>query len=186
MTISELGSLGEFIGSIVVLFTLIYLIFQVRQNTISIRSQSRFHVLEALNRDMKLNLDPNFLRVSSNIGADGKSATDARMLSWYWLSMLSHLEMLHYEIADGALPKSFNATLKFRVATLFLFADSKLYWEANRHLYTPEFQAYVDAQIPKIDETLATPNIDTSNRHDWIARALQSRGSIELEDQARS
>ena len=69
---------------------------------------------------------------------------------------------------------------------MFLFADSKLYWEANRHLYTPEFQAYVDAQIPKVDETLATPNIDTSNPHDWIARALQSRGMIQLEDQGRS
>lgn len=33
MTISELGSLGEFVGAIAVVITLIYLAFQIRQNT---------------------------------------------------------------------------------------------------------------------------------------------------------
>lgn len=33
MTISELGSLGEFVGAIGVVITLIYLAFQIRQNT---------------------------------------------------------------------------------------------------------------------------------------------------------
>ena len=33
MTVIELGALGEFIGSIVVMLTLIYLAVQVRQNT---------------------------------------------------------------------------------------------------------------------------------------------------------
>ncbi len=40
MTIAELGSLGELIGSIAVLATLIYLAVQVRQNNISTRIQS--------------------------------------------------------------------------------------------------------------------------------------------------
>ncbi len=53
MSISELGSLGEFIGSIAVLVTLVYLVFQLRQNTLSMRSQPRYFVLEALNADMR-------------------------------------------------------------------------------------------------------------------------------------
>jgi len=60
MSLIELGALGEFMGSIAVLATLVYLVFQIRQNTLSIRSQSRFHVLEALNADMKLQLDSEF------------------------------------------------------------------------------------------------------------------------------
>jgi hypothetical protein len=39
MTIAELGSIGEFIGSIVVLITLIYLAIQVRQNTRHVQAQ---------------------------------------------------------------------------------------------------------------------------------------------------
>jgi len=39
MTIAELGSVGEFIGSIAVLITLIYLAIQVRQNTRHVQAQ---------------------------------------------------------------------------------------------------------------------------------------------------
>ena len=39
MTIAELGSVGEFIGSIVVLITLVYLAIQVRQNTRHVQAQ---------------------------------------------------------------------------------------------------------------------------------------------------
>ncbi len=39
LTIQDLGSLGEFLGSIAVLVTLVYLAFQTRQNTIAIAAQ---------------------------------------------------------------------------------------------------------------------------------------------------
>ena len=39
MTIVELGALGEFIGAVAVLVTLIYLAVQLRQNTEAIRAQ---------------------------------------------------------------------------------------------------------------------------------------------------
>jgi hypothetical protein len=41
MNIMELGALGEFLGSIAVLLTLIYLSVQIRQNTIKC-DQTRF------------------------------------------------------------------------------------------------------------------------------------------------
>ena len=37
MTIFELGALGEFVGAIAVVGTLIYLAVQIRQNTLQIR-----------------------------------------------------------------------------------------------------------------------------------------------------
>ena len=40
MTLTELGGLGDFIGAIAVVITLIYLAIQMRQNTASIRSNS--------------------------------------------------------------------------------------------------------------------------------------------------
>jgi hypothetical protein len=40
MTIMELGAIGEFVDSIQVLATLIYLVIQVRQNTKGINSAS--------------------------------------------------------------------------------------------------------------------------------------------------
>ena len=41
MTIFELGALGELLGSIAVLFTLVYLAIQIRQNTLSMKESRR-------------------------------------------------------------------------------------------------------------------------------------------------
>ena len=50
MTIADLGSLGEFISSIVVLATLIYLALQVRQNIYATRAASHHTITDAINQ----------------------------------------------------------------------------------------------------------------------------------------
>lgn len=50
MTISELGSLGELIGSVVVLVTLIYLALQIRHNTQATRATSHHAITDAMNQ----------------------------------------------------------------------------------------------------------------------------------------
>ena len=52
MTISELGSLGEFVGSIAVVITLIYLTTQLRHNTRAIRAAA----LQALDKSITDNM----------------------------------------------------------------------------------------------------------------------------------
>ena len=48
MSLENLGNLGEFLGGIVVVVSLFYLAFQVRQNTQSIRAESYARALERL------------------------------------------------------------------------------------------------------------------------------------------
>ena len=49
MSISDLGSLGEFISSVIVLVTLIYLAVQIRQNTYATRATSHHAITVSLN-----------------------------------------------------------------------------------------------------------------------------------------
>ena len=52
LTIQDLGSLGEFFGSIAVLVTLVYLTLQTRQNTLAIEAQldaARIGAVRSLN-----------------------------------------------------------------------------------------------------------------------------------------
>jgi hypothetical protein len=49
MTISELGSIGEFIGAIGVVVTLIYLAFQIRQNTAQLQQNASMAKAAAVN-----------------------------------------------------------------------------------------------------------------------------------------
>ncbi len=64
MTIFELGALGEFLGSIAVVFTLIYLAIQIRQNTRSGRAQSRQTLItQWSSTNWELSRDPELLRI---------------------------------------------------------------------------------------------------------------------------
>ena len=57
MTISELGSLGEFVASIAVLVTLIFLVIQMRQSTATMRRANIRHATENNSRALTALLD---------------------------------------------------------------------------------------------------------------------------------
>jgi hypothetical protein len=145
MSISELGSLGEFIGSIAVLVTLIYLVFQLRQNTLSMRSQSRYFVLEALNADLRQVQEEGFFEIAARANREDATEQDHVSFAMYVNGWFSHLEMLFLEIRDGALPKEFADTLRWRTAFLF-FSNPNMnqIWEEWQGYYTSSYQKYVD------------------------------------------
>jgi hypothetical protein len=147
MSISELGSLGEFISSIAVLVTLIYLVFQIRQNTLSIRSQSRYNVLEAMNSDARQFQEPEVWDLRARVGSG--EASDSEQGRWRFVvtGWLSHLEVLFLEIADGALPKTFEDTLRWRIAATFVVPGARETWETLHGYYTGGFQKYVDSLL---------------------------------------
>lgn len=144
MDIQDLGAIGEFVGAIFIVVTLVYLIVQLRQNTTSIRSQSRYFVLEALSADMRLGATPEYgaLRVK----VLRREATPAERGHWAMTlaSLLSHQEMLYYELEDHALPPEFGETLRSRVAASLIEPDATNVWRNTRRLYTSSFQDYVD------------------------------------------
>ena len=49
MTIRELGSLGEFVSSVAVLITLVYLALQTRQNTRAVYAATELEMLREVN-----------------------------------------------------------------------------------------------------------------------------------------
>jgi len=62
MTITELGALGEFIGSILTIATLIYLATQVRQNTAQQKREESVSIQHGQNSVMAQMQDPLVVR----------------------------------------------------------------------------------------------------------------------------
>jgi len=60
--LEALGNIGDFVGGIAVVVTLIYLAVQVRQNTAALRTASRQEIAAGFRDVNRLNLDPNALR----------------------------------------------------------------------------------------------------------------------------
>ena len=119
MTIFELGAVGEFVGAIGVVITLGYLAFQIRQNTLQLKSQSRFHVLEGMNTDadrlFELDHYDFFWEVTQADELSGKQLGRFRLLMNSWIT---RLEMMFFEIQEGTLAKSFESSLRYRLFTV--------------------------------------------------------------------
>jgi hypothetical protein len=67
MTLEDLGNLGDFLGGVAVLVTLLYLALQVRQNTIALRTASRQEIVSGIRQNMQLNFRPG-VSEAVNIG----------------------------------------------------------------------------------------------------------------------
>ena len=93
MTISELGSLGELIGSIAVLVTLIYLAVQVRQNTRHVQAQMGHDGWLANTQDETAKLGDEAAQTLAKADLDETALTDKdlKVLDAYFRSLLYHL-----------------------------------------------------------------------------------------------
>ncbi len=153
MTISELGSLGEFVGSIAVLITLIYLVLQIRQSRLSIASQSRYYVLEAVNADMRQVQEPAFFELAEKVSSGEPTHAESTRWAYTITAWFSHLEMLYYEIAEGALPAQFEETMRFRIRSSFVNPMASEVWNRMRGYFTADFQSYVDGLLEEFAES---------------------------------
>ncbi len=80
MSISDLGSLGEFIGSIAVLVTLIYVALQIRYNTHATRAASHHAITDALMRTDMHVCDTMYYQAQVGAGDDGLWQAEQRYL----------------------------------------------------------------------------------------------------------
>jgi hypothetical protein len=83
LTISELGSLGEFVASIAVLATLVILVFQIRGARKELASQTRREIKQQNNEMFhQLTQDPNLLDIHVRAQRDYTAFTETEKLTW--------------------------------------------------------------------------------------------------------
>jgi hypothetical protein len=104
MSIMELGALGEFIGSIGVVASLIYLAIQIRQNSISNKAQA---VQSTSDRMIDISLamatDGSWPDLFNRAGDDFESLTpsDRGRAGWMWFAIMRGQETLYHHYLEG-------------------------------------------------------------------------------------
>jgi hypothetical protein len=107
VTIAELGALGEFVGSITVIITLIYLAVQVRQNTAQQRSNAIVNIQSGQNELVKQMADPSVTRAYALAAEGGTSVSiedKARAIMWV-IQYINHFEIVFDAYQNKQLPK---------------------------------------------------------------------------------
>ena len=150
LTIQDLGSLGEFFGSIAVLATLVYLALQTRQNTMAISAQ-----LEAAGFAANQNL---FMSIATSNEIEEALAedstidrtTDEMRRAVVWASILTSMQWHVHQGRRGLLPTFYEGGWAIRVRRLV--AESRSFedwWEGVKPRYLPDFVEWVEEQRAK-------------------------------------
>ncbi len=150
LTIQDLGALGELLGSLAVLVTLVYLAFQTRQNRMAISAQ-----LDAarINAVLTLNLTAatsNELQEALNEDrVRPRTINEARRTN-YWAATVYQAQWNFIQARRGLTLDFQEEGLGLRVLGLFrAYRSFGVWWEARKVGFRPEFVDWVGEQRSK-------------------------------------
>lgn len=150
MTFEALGNLGDFIGGIGVVATLVYLAVQVRQNTAALRTGSRQAIVAGMRDHLRLGLAPGAETFLDAAQAFPDVSPEAhRYFSTRMNDLLLFFQGAHALHEAGTLEdETFEAYLDF-VAASFSTPGGARFWQQVREIYTPRMRAALDERIER-------------------------------------
>ena len=171
MTLQDFGALGDLIGGIAVVFTLIYLAVQVRQNTGMIMAQTVQASVDATQRVLLFRAErPDLRRLLRKARAKGDlDADDTEFLASYLQAVFMNFQarLRHHRL--GVFDRSVNESYE-RILEDYLHQDYvRRWWHYSKALFGIEFRDHCDRIIAAFEQGAPAP-ID-----DW-GRAVGLRG----------
>jgi hypothetical protein len=155
VTIAELGAIGEFVGSIAVLITLIYLAIQVRQNTRHVRAQMGHDGWLSTEDDdiAMMGDDPAETLAKAELGDEPLTDRDLKIVDAYFKALVMHMARVEHLNSQGL--EIYTAE---QTASAFVYQFNctvgKVWWESNR--------AYIELMAPTVgactEDLLDEPN----------------------------
>ena len=151
MDLATLANLGEFIGGIAVLVTLIYLAIQIRQGTAALASNRHHEMLDLI-------LTNNFAPISENRefaefiiqayeSPDSLDAIDWMRFVHYAYGIFGMWEHAYISHKRGLIDDEIWAAWDLGCTSMFVNNGSRKFWEQERMAHSPKFRAYIDENI---------------------------------------
>jgi hypothetical protein len=156
MGLSQLADVGELLGGVAVVASLVYLAVQIRQNTRTVRA-STLHQNTDLWSSLFLRLaEPDLARayVAGMAGQPDIRPLQYTQFLFVCRSMFLAFENQYYQMRHGVLDSEAYAGYERSIsAQLLAFRGFRLWWELNRSVFSPEFVDHVDAMISDVPES---------------------------------
>jgi hypothetical protein len=155
MNIMELGALGEFVGSVGVVATLVYLAVQIRQNTRATQTASHHAITDSLNQgNVAQATDPELARIWL-AGCEDRGAlsdVDRHRLDMLLLAYFHVFDSLFYAATRGAGERSLLLAEEKGFAHLMKLPGVQEWWQENPYAFSAEFRSYMEGFSAALDE----------------------------------
>ena len=150
MTLQDLGNIGEFVGAIGVIVSLIYLSLQIRSNTRAVKVSS-YQQTSAAARDynLKLAADPTldalFWKVLN--GVPFADEPERRRATLVFSTALLALQSVHYQWEQGLLDEPLWRGHLGSLERFVRMPGFATYWENRTYAFSPSFVRFVETRL---------------------------------------
>ena len=160
--LESLGNLGDFIGGIAVVATLIYLAVQVRQNTKQIaQSSDRIHA-QTYRDDQSAHSstaalvvqDPELAEIFRRGNVDPESLSEVEWIrfTFFYGTMLSNYQSTLYQLQQELLEPDLWENQMSNIKFLLRTPGGKKYWETMGFMHTRALRSFVDREVFAVSE----------------------------------
>ena len=146
--LDALGNVGDFLGGIGVLITLLYLASQIKQNSRSVRNAAAESVLQSMNATLQTaSASPQLSRVLAVGQTDiGQLTDDERYQFVFWIySWFRVLERAYAHYQEGYIDPGEWDGHAMNLTSLMASPSVQQWWNARRAYFGPEFRTLVDS-----------------------------------------
>jgi hypothetical protein len=149
MTIIELGAVGQFVGAIAVVVTLIYLAIQMRQNTNALKLNTARSVTEELQDSFSLlasnqELAEIFVTASGELALQG--AEQVRFNAFTSVVVRVY-ENAFLQSRAGVIDQAHWEGMTRMMIDYTSMAAFQTYWPDRKHWVSDEFQEYMETDV---------------------------------------
>ena len=159
MTLSDLGSLGEFLGAIAVVFSLIYLALQVRQNTNAMRASTYLGLTDGW-QNFLMGLEERDFELMSKAIQEPSSVTETELLRIYYRVRvtLRRYENDYFQYRSGNFDPAawegyWRSIQQDTLANPLIVAM----WKLQRTHFDENFSRVMDQAVPEVRADIDPP-----------------------------
>lgn len=150
LDLDTLANLGEFVSAIAVVVSLLYLAYQVRQSTHSLRTENYARALERIaTMQARLSSDAAFAAIVTRGAIDPSRLTVEQRVqfTWTFYEMFGAFEFMFHQSESGALPREVWQRWSETLAWWISLPGVQAWWAARPAPFSPSFTRHVDGRL---------------------------------------
>ena len=150
MNWEAIGAVGEFLGAALVGATLIYLAFQLRQNTSALTSSTFQAVSSSMGSNMEFFAsDPTIsaLLLKAQDGLGNLTAEERARFGFVLMMAFRRIETVFVQRSLGFIHPRLTAGFERSAISSIVAGGARQWWETSKGAFSDDFAAWVDDQL---------------------------------------
>jgi hypothetical protein len=150
MGLETLAQLGEFVGGFFVVISLVYLAYQVRQNTTSLRTENYARALDRLStvqRNLSSDGELNRIVVVGAQHPETLSRADRMRFTWYLYELIGAAEFVFHQAEQGALPEEVWDRWRATIVWWLSNPGIQKWWRSKPTPFSRSFESFCEEVI---------------------------------------